>query len=153
MHYRTRYGVSLKPGQPRFITTSHEDVTAYRETESMLRIEIQSLNGAALLGCSGRVVFGVEAEMLRTMVMSRSERCVRIDLSGVEQIDATGLGLLVELQTWAGATRRSLTLLDPSQQVWHLIILTKLYELLDISYSDVMESFGESDCGRQEMIA
>ncbi len=119
----------------------------------MLRIEIQSLNGAALLRCSGRIVFGVEAEMLRTMVMSRPEGCVRIDLSGVEQIDATGLGLLVELQTWAGTTRRSFTLLDPSQQVWQLIILTKLYDLLDISYSDVIGPFDESDCGRQEMIA
>ena len=134
--------------------TRQKRVTINRETEQMLRIDIQSLNGVAKLHCSGRVVFGVEVEMLRTMVLSRSEASVRIDLARVEQIDATGLGLLVELQAWAKATRRKLTLLDPSEHVWRLIILTKLYSLLEISYSDVIELNGESDeCGRRQMIA
>ena len=120
----------------------------------MLRIDIRSLSGVAMLRCSGSLVFGVEAEMLRTMAMSRPEACVRIDLARVEKIDATGLGLLVELQTWARATRRNLTVLDPSEQVWRLIILTKLYSSLEISYSDLLEISGESDgCGQREMIA
>jgi anti-anti-sigma factor len=120
----------------------------------MLRIDIQSLNDAAMLRCSGRLVFGVEVEMLRTMVMSRPEARVWIDLAEVEKIDATGLGLLVELQGWARAMRRNLTLLDPSEQVWRLIILTKLYDSLAISYFDVIGPFGESDeYGRREMIA
>jgi anti-anti-sigma factor len=120
----------------------------------MLRIEIQSFNGVAKLQCSGRVVFGVEVEMLRTMVFSRPEASVWIDLARVEKIDATGLGLLVELQAWAKATKRELTFLDPSEQVWRLIILTKLYSSLEISYSDVIEFRGEGNpCGRREMIA
>src|SRR5271165_5463316 len=120
----------------------------------MLRIEIQSRNGVAILHCSGRVVFGVEVEMLRSMATSRTEACVRIDLSRVEKIDATGLGLLVELQTWAWAKRKNLTYLDPSEHVWPLIILTKLYNSLEISYSDVIQFSGEiDDCGRQELIA
>ena len=69
----------------------------------MLRIDIQSWNDVATLRCSGRVVYGVEVEMLRTMVQSRPEACVRINLAAVDQIDASGLGLLVELQNWAGA--------------------------------------------------
>lgn len=125
-----------------------------RETEHMLRIEIQSLNGVATLHCSGRVVLGVEVEMLRTMVMSRPETRVRIDLAQVEKIDASGLGLLVELQGWAKDTRRRLTLLSPSEQVWRLIILTKLYSLLKISYSDVVGIRGKSDeFDQREMIA
>jgi len=119
----------------------------------MLRIEIQSRHGMAILHCSGRVVFGVEVEMLRSMAMARAEACVRIDLSHVEKIDATGLGLLVELQTWARAKRRNLTYLDPSEHVWRLIILTKLYNSLEISYSDVLQFSGIDDCGRQELIA
>lgn len=125
-----------------------------RETEHMLRIEIQSLNGVATLHCSGRVVLGVEVEMLRTMVTSRPETRVRIDLAQVEKIDASGLGLLVELQGWAKDTRRRLTLLSPSEQVWRLIILTKLYSLLKISYSDVVGIRGKSDeFDQREMIA
>jgi ABC-type transporter Mla MlaB component len=37
--------------------------------------------------------------MLRTMVRSRPEACVRVNLARVHAIDAAGLGLLVELQS------------------------------------------------------
>ncbi len=76
------------------------------QREQMLRIEIQSWNGVATLHCYGRVVFGVEAETLRAMVQSRPESNVRLSLAGVEKIDATGLGLLVELQNWATPHRK-----------------------------------------------
>jgi ABC-type transporter Mla MlaB component len=121
----------------------------------MLRIDIQSCNDVATLNCSGRVVFGVEAEMLRTMVLLRPEACVRINLAQVEQIDASGLGLLVELQNWARDTRRTLVLLDLSEPVWILVILTKLCGSLEISYSDVAWDFeGEEDqWGQRKLIA
>ncbi len=120
----------------------------------MLRIDIQSLNGVATLHCAGRVVFGVEVEMLRTMVQSRPEACVRINLAQVNQIDASGLGLLVELQNGARQTRRSLLLVDLSGEVWRLVILTKLCASLEISYSDLTGVLEEEDeCGRREMIA
>jgi anti-anti-sigma factor len=120
----------------------------------MLRIEIQSWNDVATLHCSGRVVLGVETEMLRTMVQSRPESSVRLSLAGVEKIDASGLGLLVELQNWARVTQRDFALLDLSEQVWRLVILTKLCAWLEISYSDIPGMF---DCPDQldqsEMIA
>jgi ABC-type transporter Mla MlaB component len=121
----------------------------------MLRIEMQSWSGVATLSCSGRLIFGVETEMLRTMVQARPEPCLRINLARVDTIDAAGLGLLVELQTWARETKRSLLLLDLSEQVWALVILTKLCASLDISYSDVAAAFDreENDCCRRELIA
>ena len=121
----------------------------------MLRIDIQSWNDVATLRCSGRVVYGVEVEMLRTMVQSRPEACVRINLAAVNQIDASGMGLLVELQNWAKATRRRVTFLDLSEPVWTLVILTKLCATLEISYSDVPGDFEreEDECGRRRMIA
>jgi anti-sigma B factor antagonist len=120
----------------------------------MLRIDIHSLNSVATLTCTGRLVYGVETEMLRTMALSRPEKNLRIDLSRVEQIDASGLGLLVELQSWAEENQRTLTLVDPSEHVWRLIILTKLYASLEISYSDAPPISGENDdYGEREMIA
>ena len=120
----------------------------------MLRIDIQSSNRLVTLYCSGRLVYGVEVEMLRTMAQSRPEANIRIDLSGVNGIDASGLGFLVELQNWAVETRRTLTLIDLSEQVWRLVILTKLCASLEISYSDLHSFKGEEDaCGRREMIA
>jgi anti-anti-sigma factor len=111
----------------------------------MLRIEIQSRNDMATLYCSGRLIFGVEVEMLRTMVMSRPESLIRIDLARVENIDATGLGLLVELHSWAADNNRNLTLLELSAPIWRLVILTKLHNALRISYSGVAELCEETD--------
>lgn len=119
----------------------------------MLRIDIQSSNRVSTLYCSGRLVYGVEVEMLRTMAQSRPEKDIRIDLSGVEGIDASGLGLLVELQNWAAETRRTLTFVDLSEQVWRLVILTKLCASLDISYSDLVAFNSELDECDREMIA
>ena len=120
----------------------------------MLRIDIQSWDDVATLRCAGRLVFGVETEMLRTMVQSRPEAGVRINLSQVEQIDASGLGLLVELQNWAESTRRSYTLLDLTEQVWRLVIFTKLCAVLNISCSDDPDIFGKSEeCGQRELVA
>jgi ABC-type transporter Mla MlaB component len=123
----------------------------------MLRIDIQSWNDVATLRCSGRVVFGVETEMLRTMVQSRPEPCVHINLAGIDKIDASGLGLLVELQNWARDTRRRLVLQDLSEPVWALVILAKLCGSLEISYSNlpgVLPSERDAvECGRGRMIA
>jgi anti-anti-sigma factor len=120
----------------------------------MLRIDIESSNTVATLYCSGRLVFGVEAETLRTMVQSRHEQNIRINLSDVNKIDASGLGLLVDLQIWARDTHRTLTLIDLSEHVWALVILTKLYSTLEISYSDLPAFQTEKDEYRRgELIA
>ena len=124
------------------------------ETREMLRIDIQSLNRVATLYCSGRLVYGVEVEMLRTMAQSRPEGDIRIDLSRVEGIDASGLGLLVGLQNWAAETRRTVTFVDLSEQLWRLVILTNLCASLEISYSNLAEFNDQVDeCGDCEMIA
>ena len=119
----------------------------------MLRIDIQSSSRVATLYCSGRLIYGVEVEMLRTMVQSRPEKDVRIDMSGVSGIDASGLGLLVELQNWATDTQRTLTLIDLSEQVWRLVILTKLCAALEISSSDLAAFNDEVERSGREMIA
>jgi len=120
----------------------------------MLRIDIQSSNCVATLYCSGRLVYGIEVEMLRTLLKSRTENNLRIDLSEVTGIDAAGLGLLVELQNWAAKTQHTLTLLDLSQQVWRLVILTKLCASLEVSYSDLLVLDAKAEeCDRHEMIA
>ena len=120
----------------------------------MLRIDIQSGNSTATLICSGHLVLGVETETLRTMVQSRKEKNVIVDLSGVEKIDASGLGLLVELQAWARENGRTLTLMNLSEDVWRLVILTKLYDALEISDADFSEFTRQNgDFGRNELIA
>ena len=92
----------------------------------MLRIDIQSDSCTATLKCSGRVVFGMELETLRSVALSRKERVLHIDLARVETVDASGLGLLVELQHWATVSGRSLQFTDASDFVARLVVLTRL---------------------------
>jgi|SRR6516225_10501084 anti-anti-sigma factor len=123
-------------------------------SQEMLRIDIETTKTFATLICAGQLILGVETETLRTMVQSRTEENIRVDLSGVEKIDASGLGLLVELQSWARETGHILALIDPSEAVWRLVILTKLYSTLEISYSDAAATAGEhGGIGYDEMIA
>jgi anti-anti-sigma factor len=125
-----------------------------KREKGMLRIETQTSNDVATLYCAGRLVYGVEVEMLRNLVQVRTEDSFHIDLSQVTGIDAAGLGLLVELQNWATQTDRTLTLLDLSEHVWRMVILTKLYASLEISYSDVIALNSEGDeCDRRQLIA
>ena len=98
----------------------------------MLRIEIQSDSRTATLRCSGRVVFGMETEILRSMVQSRSERALNVDLAKVETVDASGLGVLVELQHWAIESGRTLLFINASEFVARLVALTRLHCVLHI---------------------
>ena len=120
----------------------------------MLRIEIQSWNATATLYCSGYLVLGVETETLRAMAQSREEYNIRIDLSRVEKIDAAGLGLLVELQAWARENHREMSFVELSEDVWRMVILTKLYSTLEISYTGVPTiQNGALSYDRDELIA
>lgn len=98
----------------------------------MLRVDIQNENGSATLYCSGRIVFGMEVETLRVAARSRLERYLNIDLEEVETVDASGLGLLVELQDWAMREGRTLKFQNASDFVERLIALTRLNEVLRI---------------------
>lgn len=98
----------------------------------MLRINIRSDNGTATLVCSGRIVFGLEAETLRSIAKARHEPHLQLDLASVETIDASGLGLLVELQHWAAHENRSLWIANPSEFVERLLVATRLHLVLRI---------------------
>ena len=112
------------------------------------------MNTVTTLSCSGNLVFGIETETLRSMVQNRREKTIRVDLSAVDRVDASGLGLMVELQIWARETRRELTFVELSEPVWKMVILTKLYSALDISCSGVPRLSCDQDCcGRSTMIA
>jgi len=99
----------------------------------MLRIDIQRNSSNATLRCRGRIVFGMEIETLRSVVQSRSEQILEIDLTGIATVDASGLGLLVELQHWANTHNRILYFTNASEFVTRLVFVTHLYNVLVIA--------------------
>ena len=99
----------------------------------MLRIDIQRNSHTATLHCCGRIVFGMELEALRSIAQARPERVLEIDLAGIETVDASGLGLLVELQHWATLGNRILYFTNASHFVTRLVLVTGLYHVLVIA--------------------
>ncbi len=91
----------------------------------MLKVSVNQLGNAAILKCEGRLVRGEETRLLCAAI-GKSEAIV--DLSGVQAIDAAGIGVLVSLQA-AGVY---LTLLNPNESVNRVLHLTGLDSIFDI---------------------
>jgi anti-anti-sigma factor len=64
---------------------------------------------------------------------------VILDLSDLQHTDSIGLGMLVRLYVTARAAGCTLELLNLSQQVRHLLGMTKLLEVLPIVSEDSLE--------------
>jgi anti-anti-sigma factor len=102
----------------------------------MLKIDIHAGQHSATLHCAGRIVLGVESEILRCVADTRNEACLILDLSKVEAIDAAGLGLLVELHCQARRCARTLRIAKPSPCVRRIIELVNLQSVLEIEAAE-----------------
>ncbi|HME32153.1 MAG TPA: STAS domain-containing protein [Terriglobales bacterium] len=99
----------------------------------MLRVEVHALPQAATLRCIGRIVMGVECEILRCMAEARTEASLILDLAQVRAMDAAGLGLVVELHCKALHRGQALHIVGASRPVCTLMALTCLHSVLDVS--------------------
>jgi anti-anti-sigma factor len=116
-----------------------------------MRIQTETARYSVTLRCSGRLVLGLESEMLRCFAMSREELFLTLDLGGVQTVDAAGLGVLVELQRWAQRHNKQLKITSPSSSVRNLILLTGLQFVLGIADADLLPT---DECGHaSEMTA
>lgn len=97
----------------------------------MLKVFVNHVGNAAVLQCEGRIVRGEESRLLCAAIGS-SEAI--LDLSGVESIDAAGVGMLVSLQA-AGVY---LTLLNPNEAVSAVLNLTGLETVFDIRRGETL---------------
>jgi anti-anti-sigma factor len=98
----------------------------------VLTLEIQNHPQLAVLRCSGRLVHGDGANELLRAAMSQDQQRLQIELSGVESIDAGGLGVLAALEQWAKEGNRSLELVNPTARVREALQTTKLSSVLRV---------------------
>jgi len=103
----------------------------------MLKVDIHAVLHTVTLHCSGRIVLGMEAEMLRCMAEARNEAYLMLDLSEIRAMDAAGLGLLVELHCRALCRDQVLTIVKASRRVRRLIALANLHSVLDVAEAGV----------------
>ncbi len=106
--------------------------------DTVLKIEVQVLEELALVRCSGRIVQGWETAALRKAVLAQERPRILLDLAHVTTIDAGGLGLLIELQNWAEATHRKITLVNPVHAVRDVLETTRLNSVLVVCQEDAV---------------
>src|SRR5271166_6202465 len=105
----------------------------------MLRIDVDAVRHSATLRCSGRIVLGVEVEILRCMAEARNEACLMLDLSEVGAMDAAGLGLLVDLHCRSVCRGRALRIMKASRCVRRLIALANLRSVFEVAEAEVSD--------------
>ena len=108
----------------------------------MLKTTIQSLGDATIFRCEGQIVFP-DADKLRIAVLTHSRiRLAVLDLSGINVIDAAGLGILASLRAWSRSTGTSLKLMNVNPRIEYLLELTQLRSLFETcSVRDMFELF------------
>ena len=119
------------------IDIAFEDCWHSEENAVMLTVTVQDLGDQVVLRCVGSIVRGEETAILCAAVQQAS-RDLTLDLSGVDAIDAAGVGALVSLQA-AGVYLR---LIRPTKQVREVLRLTHLDSVFECfeSHSEENES-------------
>ena len=99
----------------------------------MLQITRENVGQLAVWHLSGHILRGQECTALLETITSQSSRRMLIELSGVESIDAAGLGTLVFLLHWSHEQNIELVFTDPSPRVRQALELTNLDAVLPIN--------------------
>jgi anti-sigma B factor antagonist len=98
-----------------------------------LKIETRQVDGVTVVSCTGRIVFGEEATVLRdqlkrTLTTSRS---IVLNLSGVSYIDSGGLGTLVGVYSSARSQGADIKLTGLGPRVRDVLQITKLVTVFE----------------------
>jgi anti-sigma B factor antagonist len=99
-----------------------------------LSLETRVTEEVTVICCQGRIAYGVDAAVLSGEIaglLPQTRRLV-IDLSGVEMIDAAGLGELVSVALTAQGSQCSVTLAAPRSLIRELLDLTKLTSVFEV---------------------
>jgi anti-anti-sigma factor len=103
-----------------------------------LKVEVHTDGGFALIRCTGQLIFGQESDVVCDYLdwaCSHFRKCV-LNLGGVEQIDAGGLGILAGCCRKARSMHCQLLLANVPRQVSEMLRLTRLSEVLEIHDSE-----------------
>jgi len=99
-----------------------------------LSLKTRVTEDVAVIRCKGRIAYGIEAAVLSGEIaeLAPQTRRVVIDLSGVEMIDAAGLGELVSVAVAAQARGCSVTLAAPGDFIRRVLTLTNLTSVFEV---------------------
>jgi anti-sigma B factor antagonist len=119
-----------------------------KEPKLRLSVEIRVADDITVIRCQGRIAYGIEATALSGKIaqLARQARQVVIDLSGVEMIDAAGLGALISVALAAQASQCSIKLAAPGNRIRQLLELTNLTSIFEVYPS--LDAATVASCGQ-----
>src|SRR2546426_11930348 len=102
-----------------------------------LRLSTRTIDGALIVDCGGRIVFGEESASLRDSVkkLIPGNKNIVLNLGGVNYIDSGGLGTLVALYTTANNAGGFFKLAHPDPRDGALLLITKTLPSFLVSFS------------------
>jgi anti-sigma B factor antagonist len=105
-----------------------------KEAKLGLSVETRVTEDITVICCRGRIAYGTEAATLSGEIaeLAPQTRRVVIDLSGVEMIDAAGLGALISVALTAQVSQCSVKLAAPGNFIRQLLELTRLTSVFEI---------------------
>jgi len=113
---------------------------------AQLNIKQRQAGDVSVLDLDGEVRIGDSATALRgairKLVAERNTR-ILLNLAGVKYIDSSGIGELIANYTTVGRSGGQLKLLNLTEKVQDLLVITKLLTVFDVydNESDALSSF------------
>ncbi len=98
----------------------------------MLKVDVQRIGDTVTVLCTGRLVFGMEAEVLDSIVCRQACRTLLLDLKRVQAIDARGLGVLVSVYRWARQNGIFFAVVNASPTVSRLVKLVRINTVVPV---------------------
>ena len=98
---------------------------------SMLNVTVQNLGDASVLHCQGRLLFG-NRNLYATALSQKEAGMLVLDLAQVDDLDAGGLGVLVELRAWTQASGIQFRLLNVMRTVQRTLERTRLNLIFEV---------------------
>jgi anti-anti-sigma factor len=117
------------------------------ETKCRISFSIEQAEWGALLRCAGRICFREEASQLSAAALGLmdSNKCLVLDLAGIEVIDSAGVGELVLIHMHSLAAKCKIMVVGPSRHVQNLLELTNVASLFSI-YPTLDEAISPVTC-------
>ena len=99
-----------------------------------LKMETRKVDGVSVVSCTGRIVFGDEANALRDSLkqLLTTTKQVVLNLAGVSYIDSGGLGSVVGVYSSARAGGADIKLTGLGQRLRDVLAITKLATVFEV---------------------
>jgi len=99
----------------------------------MLKIQTRNLGNVAVLSLQGRIVNGETASLRDAVRAQSTDGAVVLDMSGVSMIDASGLGVLLQVRNEFQARGVRLRVMNASRFVRRIFEITRLDSVFEIT--------------------